>query len=67
MDSNSKIYIAGHKGLVGTALTRQLKAQGYDNIITSGGLDLRDQDDVNTWFNARVCVSSRRKSWWHWF
>lgn len=52
MDSNSKIYIAGHKGLVGTALTRQLKAQGYDNIITSDGLDLRDQDDVNTWFNV---------------
>lgn len=52
MDSNSKIYIAGHKGLVGTALTRQLQAQGYDNIITSGGLDLRDQDDVNTWFNV---------------
>jgi GDP-L-fucose synthase len=52
MDSNSRIYIAGHKGLVGTALTRQLQAQGYDNIITSGGLDLRDQDDVNTWFNV---------------
>lgn len=52
MDSNSKIYIAGHKGLVGTALTRQLQAQGYDNIITSGGLDLRDQNDVNTWFNV---------------
>lgn len=52
MDSNSRIYIAGHNGLVGTALTRQLQAQGYDNIITSGGLDLRDQDDVNTWFNV---------------
>jgi GDP-L-fucose synthase len=52
MDSNSRIYVAGHKGLVGTALTRQLQAQGYDNIITSGGLDLRDQDDVNTWFNV---------------
>ena len=52
MDSNSRIYIAGHNGLVGTALTRQLQAQGYDNIITSGGLDLRDQNDVNTWFNV---------------
>ena len=52
MDSNSKIYVAGHKGLVGTALIRQLQAQGYDNIITSGELDLRDQNDVNVWFNV---------------
>ena len=52
MDSNSKIYVAGHKGLVGSALIRQLEAQGYNNIITSGGLDLRDQYYVNRWFNT---------------
>lgn len=51
MDNNSKIYIAGSTGLVGSALIRQLQAQGYNNIITSGNLDLRNQKDVNTWFN----------------
>lgn len=51
MDSNSKIYVAGHKGLVGSALIRQLTAQGYNKIIISEGLDLRYQKDVNTWFN----------------
>lgn len=51
MDSNSKIYVAGASGLVGSALIRQLQAQGYNNIITSGGLDLRNQKDVNAWFN----------------
>ena len=50
MDSNSKIYVAGHKGLVGSALVRQLSEQGYRNIITSD-IDLRYQKDVNTWFN----------------
>ena len=50
MDSDSKIYVAGHKGLVGSALVRQLSEQGYRNIITSD-IDLRYQKDVNTWFN----------------
>jgi GDP-L-fucose synthase len=51
MDSNSKIYVAGHKGLVGSALIRQLQKQGYMNIQVSDNLDLRNQRDVNTWFN----------------
>jgi len=51
MDNNSSIYIAGHNGLVGSALIRQLQAQGYTKIIVSDGLDLRNQKDVNTWFN----------------
>jgi GDP-L-fucose synthase len=50
MDSNSRIYVAGHKGLVGTALTRQLHAQGYNHIIVND-IDLRDQESVNIWFN----------------
>lgn len=49
MDSNSRIYVAGHKGLVGTALIRQLKAQGYNNILTSD-IDLRMQKEVHLWF-----------------
>lgn len=51
MDSNGKIYVAGHKGLVGSALIRQLQKQGYTNIRVSDNLDLRNQRDVNTWFN----------------
>ena len=34
MDSNSKIFVAGHKGLVGSAIVRNLKAKGFTNIIT---------------------------------
>lgn len=49
MDSNSSIYVAGHKGLVGSALIRQLKAQGYNNIITTD-IDLRMQKEVHLWF-----------------
>lgn len=49
MDSNARIYIAGHKGLVGTALIRQLQAQGYTNLCVSTH-DLRDQKAVNKWF-----------------
>jgi len=49
MDSNSRIYIAGHKGLVGTALVRQLQAQGYNNILTSD-IDLRSQHHVGEFF-----------------
>lgn len=51
MNLTDKIYVAGHKGLVGSALMRQLNVQGYNNIIVSEGLDLRYQKDVNTWFN----------------
>jgi GDP-L-fucose synthase len=49
MDSNSSIFIAGHKGLVGSALIRQLLAQGYNNIITTH-IDLRNQKEVNDFF-----------------
>lgn len=49
MDNNSKIYIAGHNGLVGTALMRQLIAQGYNNIRVSD-IDLRDQQHVRYFF-----------------
>lgn len=52
MDSNSKIYVAGHKGLVGSALIRNLNDQGYTNFIVSDDLDLRNQKDVNVWFNT---------------
>ncbi len=54
MKSNSKIYIAGHRGLVGSALVRRLTAKGYGNILgrTHAELDLRNQSDVQAFFAA---------------
>jgi len=52
MDKNSKIYIAGHRGLVGSALVRKLKERGYVNLLTktSRSLDLRRQRDTERFF-----------------
>lgn len=52
MDKNSKIYVAGHSGLVGTAITEALKRKGYTNIIgrTFEELDLRCQADTEAFF-----------------
>ena len=53
MHKNSKIYIAGHKGMVGSAIWRNLKSNGYTNLIgkTSKELDLRNQQAVNEFFS----------------
>ena len=52
MEVNSKIYIAGHRGMVGSAIYRKLVKEGYTNIITrtSAELDLRDQQSVSDFF-----------------
>ena len=52
MELNSKIYIAGHRGMVGSAINRNLVKKGYTNIITrtSAELDLRNQALVNDFF-----------------
>jgi GDP-L-fucose synthase len=52
MEQNSKIYVAGHRGLVGSAIAGKLSASGYNNLITrtSKELDLRLQADVNSFF-----------------
>ncbi|RHG05232.1 GDP-L-fucose synthase [Megamonas funiformis] len=52
MEKNAKIYVAGHRGMVGSAIVRALKSQGYTNIITrtSKELDLRRQIDVEEFF-----------------
>ena len=54
MEKNSKIYVAGHRGMVGSAIVRELKRQGYDNIITRTHheLDLTNQQAVNDFFAA---------------
>jgi GDP-L-fucose synthase len=52
MDKQAKIYVAGHRGMVGSALVRKLKAKGFDNLVykTSRELDLRNQQDVGDFF-----------------
>ena len=54
MKKGSRIFVAGHKGLVGSAIVRQLKAQGYTNIWTAdrSEVDLTNQKEVNKWFKA---------------
>jgi GDP-L-fucose synthase len=53
MEKIDKIYIAGHRGMVGSGLERKLRKEGYDNIITktSSELDLRNQQAVNEFFD----------------
>ena len=54
MEQNSKIYIAGHRGMVGGAILRNLTSKGFKNIITktSAELDLRNQAAVTAFFEA---------------
>jgi len=53
MNKEDKIYVAGHKGMVGSSLVRKLEQEGFKNIIvrTSSELDLRDQHAVSQFFN----------------
>ena len=52
MDKNAKIYVAGHRGMVGSAIVRRLESEGYTNIITrrSNELDLLRQANVEAFF-----------------
>jgi len=52
MEKNSRIYIAGHRGMVGSAIIRRLEKEGYQNFIlrTSDEVDLRDQQSVAVFF-----------------
>ena len=52
MNANSRIYVAGHRGMVGSAIVRALKDNGFSEIITktSTELDLTNQSDVNSFF-----------------
>ena len=54
MKSKSKIYVAGHRGMVGSAIIRKLNSEGFNNIVVrkSSELDLRDQQAVNIFFEA---------------
>ncbi|HIO01853.1 MAG TPA: GDP-L-fucose synthase [Alphaproteobacteria bacterium] len=52
MDPHAKVWVAGHRGLVGSAITRALEARGFDHYVrtTSADLDLRDQSAVGAFF-----------------
>src|SRR5262245_6214101 len=52
MEKKSKVYVAGHRGMVGSAIVRRLGQEGFTNIIerNSSELDLRDQHAVNEFF-----------------
>ena len=54
MNSSPRIFVAGHRGLVGSALLRRLRRSGSDEVLTATReqLDLRDQAAVNYWFKA---------------
>lgn len=54
MDKQDKIYVAGHRGMAGSAIARKLKDLGFDNIIarSSSDLDLRNQQAVNSFFET---------------
>jgi GDP-L-fucose synthase len=55
MHPDSRIYVAGHRGMVGSAIVRKLEKEGFTNIIvrTSSELDLRDQAAVNAFFEEQ--------------
>src|SRR5258708_38230114 len=54
MEKNSKIYVAGHKGMVGSAIVRKLNSEGYFNLVVrpSTELDLRNQKQVSDFFET---------------
>lgn len=54
MNKESKIFVAGHRGMVGSAIMRNLQSKGFTNIVTrtSKELDLRIQSDVSNFFNS---------------
>jgi GDP-L-fucose synthase len=54
MDSGSRVFVAGHRGLVGSAIVRALNAGGYGNLLTAGrdAVDLRNRRAVDEYFDA---------------
>ena len=52
MEKSAKIYVAGHRGLVGSAIMRRLRAEGFENIVTRSHaeLDLTNQEQVDAFF-----------------
>ena len=71
MEHTDKIYIAGHKGMVGSAVLRKLQAEGYRNFVfrSSNELDLRSQAQVEAFLTQKDPIMSslrRQKSAEYW-
>ena len=66
MEKDAKIYVAGHRGMVGSAIVRELERQGYRNLVlrTSSELDLRRQDKTEAFFEQEkpeyVCLAAAK-------
>ena len=58
MNISDKIFVAGHRGMVGSSIVRLLKILGYTNILTSSKseLDLTNQQSVNNWFEINKVI-----------
>ena len=54
LNKDARIYVAGHSGMVGSAIIRELNAKGYDNILTATHteLDLTNQEEVHRFFQV---------------
>ena len=59
MEKTAKIYVAGHRGMVGSAILRELQRQGYDNLVlrTHRELDLTRQAEVEAFFSEEKPVA----------
>ena len=66
MDKNAKIYIAGHRGMVGSSIVRALEQRGYNNLIlrTSKELDLRNQEATHQFFEEHqiLCLLEKQQT-----
>ena len=67
MDKEAKIYVAGHRGMVGSAIVRRLEKEGYGNLVlkTSSQLDLRNQGRWNSFLvrKNRSTYFWRQRKW----
>ena len=63
LSKDSKIYVAGHRGLVGSAIWNNLKARGYNNLVgrSHSELDLTDQNAVKEFFYTEKPDGTMRK------
>ena len=60
MEKHAKIYVAGHRGMVGSAIVRKLQSEGYHNFVfrKSAELDLRNQEAVKDFFEAEKPIAA---------
>ena len=65
MEPRAKIYIAGHRGMVGSGIERKLRKEGCNNIVTrtSSELDLRNQQAVNDFFEKEKSYRNFAALW----